>query len=71
MMLNSIQQLHEILDQQRGIQDGVSLAYNIGTTDLTIQQALEAAAGQNEFYLRGLVEGFQTITGKKNVPDVD
>lgn len=61
MMFDSVQQLHELLDQQQGIQDGISLAYNIGQKDITLQQALEASAHKNEFYCRGLVEGFRTI----------
>ena len=63
-MLDSVQAFHEMMDQQAGIHDGVSLAYNVSSSKLTLQQALDAAQGRNEFYLRGLVEGFNTIRPK-------
>ena len=67
VMSQSIQEWHEMLDRQRGIQDGVSLAYNVDVTELTIGMALEAAKWNNDFYLAGLAEGFRYIqesTGK-------
>ena len=61
IMLNNKQSFFEMLDHQKGIQDGVSLAYNVNVTELTIGMALEAAKFNNEFYLSGLVEGFKSI----------
>jgi len=51
----------EMLDRQRGIQDGVSLAYNVDVSELTIGMALEAAKWNTKVYLDGLVEGFASI----------
>ena len=61
MITDSIQAFHELMDQQAGVFDGVSLAYNVNQSKLTLRQALDAAAWRNEFYLRGLVEGFNSV----------
>ena len=73
IILNSNTNFFEMLDHQKGIQDGVSLAYNVDTDKLTIGMALEAAKFNNEFYLRGLVEGFQSIQEalNKKVEDIE
>ena len=71
VMSLSSEEWNEMFERQRGIQDGVSLAYNVDTTELTIGMALEAAKWNNKVYLEGLIEGFQYIQEAINKPVKD
>ena len=67
MITDTVQAFHELMDQQAGVFDGVSLAYNVSHSKLTLRQALDAASWRNEFYLRGLVEGFNSVQKQESM----
>ena len=64
MISDTEQQRLEIVDQEKGVHDGVSLAYNIGTDQHTLAQALDASKDHNEFYIRGMIEGFALVIAR-------
>ena len=65
MMSDSETQHQEIVDQEDGLVAGISLAYNIGTDENILAQALESHKNKNQFYLDGMMEGFALIIARK------